>query len=211
VPFLQDANEPIARPANLSLSAPGKRAIRVRLPFSAAIAAPPAAPGETPLYVLTLLGRLFMPVPADSPFDALDRELAAIPEQNAMVVVEVHAEASSEKQALAWHALEKWSSPSRARVIAVVGTHTHVQTNDARVLDHAVAACTDVGMCGPHRSVIGRDIHATLEAMTKQTPTPLDVAADDLRARGVLIRVDLASRSPMSIELLDMPCSARDE
>lgn len=201
-PLLDDPSEPLCRPANLSPHAPGKRRVRIDNP---------ATPGLAPVYVLTVLGRLFMPVPADSPFDAVDRELDSIPERDAIVIVEVHAEASSEKQAMAWHCLEKWSSPSRARVVAVLGTHTHVQTNDARILDLALACCTDVGMCGPHRSVIGRDIHATLEAMARQTPTPLDVASDDLRARGVLVRVDLASRSPASIELLDLPCSARDD
>lgn len=202
IAMLEHPSEPIARPANLSSKAPGKVITRVTNP---------ATPDAAPIYVLTVLGRVFMPIMSDSPFDAVDRELAAIPERDAIVVVEVHSEASSEKQAMAWHCLDKWSSPSRARVIAVVGTHTHVQTNDARLLDHALAACTDIGMCGPHRSVIGRDIHATLDAMTKQMPTPLDVATDDLRARGVLIRVDLATRSPKSIELLDMPCTSRDD
>lgn len=204
VPLLDHPSEPIARPANLSAHAPGKRIIRIANPLS-------SSPDAAPIYVLTVLGRLFMPIMADSPFDAVDRELAAITERDAIVLVEVHSEASSEKQAMAWHCLEKWSSPSKARVVAVVGTHTHVQTNDARILDHALAACTDVGMCGPHRGVIGRDIHATLESMTRQTPTPLDVASDDLRARGVLVRIDTASRSPKSIELLDLPCSSRDD
>ena len=202
VAMLEHPSEPIARPANLSSKAPGKTLSRI---------ANPATSGSTPIYVVTVLGRVFMPIMSDSPFDAVDREVGAIPEHDAIVIVEVHSEASSEKQAMAWHCLEKWSSPSRARVVAVVGTHTHVQTNDARLLDHAIAACTDVGMCGPHRSVIGRDIHATLDAMTRQMPTPLDVAHDDLRARGVLIRIDLETRSPISIELLDLPCTARDE
>lgn len=197
VPLLNDPEEPIARPANLSLGAPGKRVIRL---------ANPATEGRSvPVYVVTVLGRIFMPIAADSPFDAVDRELAAIPERDAIVLVEMHAETTSEKQAMAWHCLERWSSPSRARVVAVVGTHTHVQTADARIMEHAIAAITDVGMCGPHRGVIGRDARATLEAMTVQSPTPLDVAGEDVRACGVRVRIDTSTRSPASIEALNIP------
>ncbi|MBC7834311.1 MAG: YmdB family metallophosphoesterase [Phycisphaerales bacterium] len=194
LPILKDPAEPVARPANLSLTAPGKRIIRLM---------PPG--GESPpLYILTVLGRLFMPIPADSPFAAIDRELSAIPEPNAIVIVEAHAEATSEKQALAWHCLDKWSSPSGPRVVAVVGTHTHTQTADARILDRQMAAMTDLGMCGPHRSVIGRSISATLEAMVNQTPTPLDVASDDVRAQGCIMRIDAEMRRPIAIDRFDL-------
>ncbi|MBX3385493.1 MAG: YmdB family metallophosphoesterase [Phycisphaeraceae bacterium] len=199
VPFLHDPEEPIARPANLSLSAPGKRLIRLNNPSPAVTA------GCVPIYVVTVLGRIFMPMAADSPFDAVDRELSAIQEPDAIVLVEIHAEATSEKQAMAWHCLERWSAPTRARVVAVVGTHTHVQTADARILEHSLATITDAGMCGPHNGVIGRDARATVEAMTVQSPTPLDVAAGDVRARGVRIRIDTDTRSPLSIETLNVP------
>lgn len=196
VPFLNDPDEPIARPANLSARAPGKRVIRLKNPATGGT--------SSPVYVVTVLGRIFMPMPADSPFDAVDRELAAIPEPDAMVLVEVHAETTSEKQAMAWHCVERWSSPARARVVAVVGTHTHVRTADARILEHAVAAITDAGMCGPHNGVIGRDARATLEAMTTQSPTALEVACGDARAQGVRIRIDSAMRSPLSIDPIDL-------
>ncbi len=203
VPFLNDPHEPIARPANLAAAAPGKRIIRLENPAT-------DDSGAVPVYVLTVLGRVFMPIPADSPFDAVDRELAAIPEPDAIVLVEIHAETTSEKQAMAWHCVERWSSPARARVVAVVGTHTHVATSDARILEHAVAAITDAGMCGPHRSVIGRDARATLEAMTVQSPTPLEVADGDNRAKGVCIRIDLGSRSPTAIEQIDLEVRSPD-
>ncbi len=210
VPMLEDSGEPIARPANLSARAPGKRRTRLALPGA-----------DGPLYVVTVLGRIFMPIPADSPFDALDREIAAIGEgvggdDNAMVVVEVHAETTSEKAAIAWHCAMKYSgatapgesTPPRAgspRVVAVVGSHTHVQTADARIVDRQLAAITDLGMTGPHRSVIGRSIQATLEAMVNQTASALDVASDDPRAQGVVITLDTVHRRAISVTAFDLP------
>jgi len=195
IPILADPAEPISRPANLGARSPGKRLIRLT---------PPGVDGP-PLYIITLMGRLFMSVPADNPFDCLDRELAAIPEPDALVLVEVHAEATSEKSALAWYALNRWTSPGRPAVVAVVGTHTHVQTADARLLEHRLAAMTDLGMSGPHRSVIGRSVPAVLDAMATQSPTPLDVATDDPRAQGCIITIDTAERRATAIRPFDIP------
>lgn len=195
VPLLEDPEQPVLRPANLSPSAPGKRTVRL---------SPAGAP---PVYVVTVLGRLFMPVPADSPFAAIDRELAAIPEHDAVVLVEIHAEATSEKQAVAWHCLRNWTSDDRPRVVGVLGTHTHVATADARLLDHVLAAQTDVGMCGPMRSVIGRDITATLDSMVRQMPAPLEVASEDVRAQGAIIRIDTKYRRAEAIEPFDLAVS----
>ncbi len=192
---LEDRLHPIARPANLSLHAPGKRLIRLELPDKL-----PPGLRSRPIYVLTVLGRLYMPLLANSPFEAVDRELSALPEPDAMVIVEIHAEATSEKQALAWHCLERWSSPTAPTVVAVLGTHTHVQTADARVLEHRLAAMTDLGMCGPHRSVIGRDVAATLNAMVRQGPASLDVATDENQACGALLRLDVEHRRSVAIE-----------
>jgi hypothetical protein len=199
IPLIEGADDPILRPANLAPRAPGKRVIRL------------AGSGETgpPVYVLTLLGRLFMPHPSDNPFEALDRELNTIPDLAAAVVVEVHAEATSEKQAIAWYCLERWSRPdpsTRPRVVAVLGTHTHVQTADARLLDHSLAAMTDLGMCGPHRGVIGRSASAVIQAMAAQSPTPLEVATEDIRACGALVRFDADTRRAIAIEPIDIPC-----
>lgn len=191
IPLIEDAQQPVLRPANLSPAAPGKRIIRL-------------APADSPpVYVLTVLGRIFMPMPSDSPFAAIDRELAAIPEKDAMVLVEIHAEATSEKQAVAWHCLRSWTGNDAPRVIAVLGTHTHVATADARLLDHVLAAQTDVGMCGPQRSVIGRDITATLDSMVRQLPAPLDVASEDSRAQGAIVRIDTRHRRAEGIEPFD--------
>jgi len=192
IPLLEDPDQPVLRPANLAAAAPGKHIIRL---------APLDSP---PIYVLTVLGRLFMPLPADSPFAAIDRELGAIPAKDAIVLVEIHAEATSEKQAVAWHCLRTWTRDDTPRVIAVLGTHTHVATADARLLDHVLAAQTDVGMCGPQRSVIGRDITATLDSMVRQMPAPLEVASEDPRAQGALIRIDTRNRRAEGIEPIDL-------
>lgn len=194
IPVLEDEHEPIARPANLAEAAPGKRFTVIR---------PDHAP---PIAIVTLLARIFMPIPSDSPFAALDREMldiaAAAPD--ALVIVEIHGETTSERQAMAWYALERHCLGVRSgpRVVAVVGSHTHVQTADARILDHSLAAMTDLGMCGPHRSVIGRDVQATLSAMVRQTPSPLEVASEDNRACGAIITLDLPNRRAVAIEAM---------
>jgi metallophosphoesterase (TIGR00282 family) len=193
---LEDPLQPISRPANLALGAPGKRLIHLELPEK--------APKSPPIYVLTVLGRLFMSMPSNSPFECIDRELGALGEKDAMVIVEIHAEATSEKQAIAYHCLERWTKDDAPKVVAVVGTHTHVQTADARLLDHTLAAITDLGMCGPHRSVIGRDIKATLNAMVQQSPAALDVADGDNRACGVIIRIDTEHRRAAGTELVNI-------
>lgn len=194
---LEDPRQPISRPANLSVNSPGKRIVRVELPER--------APHSPPVYVMTVLGRLYMTLLSNSPFDAIDREMAAIPERDALVIVEVHAEATSEKQAAAWYCLERWAgSSSGPRVVAVVGTHTHVQTADARLLDHSLAAMTDLGMCGPHRSVIGRGVKATLAAMADNSPSSLDVADGDIRACGCIVRIDTEHRRACGIEAVNI-------
>ncbi len=196
VEMLEDPLQPIARPANLASGAPGKRFVRLELPDK--------SPKSPPVFVMTVLGRLFMPMLANSPFECIDRELTALEDRDAIVIIEVHAEATSEKQAVAWHCLHHWCKDGSPRVVAVVGTHTHVQTADPRVLEHQLAAITDLGMCGPHRSVIGRDVNATLNAMALQTPAALDVASGENRACGVILRLDTEHRRAIGIEQVNI-------
>lgn len=208
--LLDDPHKPVARPANLSASARGKKWSRVAPPLSPSVE--PAALGGgsaawmkpwaegrlPPVYVVTVLGRLFMPIPSDDPFAAVDREAAAIAAEapDALIVVEIHAEATSEKQAMAWHCLRRWPQ----RVVAVVGTHTHVQTADARLLEGTIAAISDLGMCGGHRGVIGRKVAAVLEVMTTQNHAAYDVADEELAATGVIIRVDSETRRAIAAD-----------
>ncbi len=187
-PVLDAPDEPICRPANLSSRAPGKRVARVR---REGVDAPA-------VFVLTVLGRLYnINMPSNDPFETVDREVGAIMEAHpeAVVIVEVHAEATSEKIAMAWHCLKNWSN----RVVAVVGTHTHVQTADARVLDGKLAAMTDLGMCGSRRSVLGREVDKVLQVMTQQRPVAMDVADAEPAATGCVLTVDLEAKRATGI------------
>lgn len=171
VPYLERPEEPVARPANLSARSPGKRFSRI-----------PAANGRTrDIYVVTVLGRVFFPLPANDPFTAVDEVIAAIPERRPIVVVEAHMEATSEKAALA-----AWVD---GRAALVAGSHTHVPTADARILHKGTAFITDMGMCGPYDSVIGRQTEAVVRHMTTALPVHYEMGQDDARVCGVFVEI----------------------
>ena len=180
LPQLEDPAEPIARPANLSTGASGKRLLRV-----------PLADGGA-LWIFTVLGRIFVNLPANDPFACADEILDSIPEKNPLVVVEVHMEATSEKAALAHHL--------DGRVAAVLGTHTHVPTADARVLPGGTAFITDVGMCGPYDSVIGRKKQAVLQHMRTGMHAPFDMAEGGESMCGCLVTIRRETGLAVSIE-----------
>ncbi len=177
----------LIRPANLPAGAKGRRWMKVD----------PMKDGQVnrdlpPLYVFTVLGRIFMNLPAGDPFVTVDEILAGLPQKDPLVLVEVHAEATSEKQALGWYL--------DGRAAAVVGTHTHVATADARVLPGGTAYQTDLGMCGPMTSILGRSIAPVLTHMTTAMHAPYDVAEGDPRVNGVFIEIDPVSRRATAIE-----------
>ncbi len=151
--------------------------------------------GETkaglPFAVLHVQGRTFMPA-IDCPFRTADRELARVPDTVKVILVDAHAEATSEKQALGWYL--------DGRVSAVVGTHTHVATADERVLPGGTAFITDVGMTGPHDSVIGMDQRAVLERFLKGVPARFEVAANHLAMHAVRIEISPETGRADSIE-----------
>ena len=180
LPQLDDPSEPIARPANLSPSAAGKRMLRIDLP------------GGGELWVITLLGRIFFPLPANDPFQAVDEMLARIPGEKPLVLVEVHMEATSEKIAMGHHL--------DGRVAAVIGTHTHVPTADARVLPRGTAFITDVGMCGPYDSVIGRRKESVLQHMRTAMHAPFDMASGGESMCGCIVKVRRETGLAISIE-----------
>lgn len=180
--LLEDPLEPIARPANLSERAPGKRWLRL----------PATSERPRDIWVITVLGRVFFPMPADDPFACVDGFLGRIPERNPVVLVEAHMEATSEKAALAHHL--------DGRVTAVLGTHTHVPTADERRLRGGTAFQTDVGMCGPYDSVIGRDASMVVKHMTSSLPVQFEVATGDVRICGAAVEVDLTSGLASGIE-----------
>ena len=161
--------------------------------------------GPTEVYVITVLGRLYINLPANDPFATVDQILDQITQTNSIVLVEVHAEATSEKQALGWYL--------NGRVAAVYGTHTHVATADARILPHrgdcptgpaGTAYITDLGMCGPHDSVLGRKVDRVITHMSTAMPSPFDIADANPRVQGVCIQIDPSTGRSTGIERLDI-------
>jgi 2',3'-cyclic-nucleotide 2'-phosphodiesterase len=145
--------------------------------------------------VLDLQGRTFM-TPIDDPFRTATNELARIPADVKVIVVDIHAEATSEKVAMGWYL--------DGKVSAVLGTHTHVATADFRVLPGGTAYITDVGMTGPHDSVIGMDKNVILEHFLDNTmPTRFVVAEHDIQMNSVLIDVDESTGRARSIDRLN--------
>jgi metallophosphoesterase (TIGR00282 family) len=172
-PYLA-ASEQVIRPANFSPLTPG-RGLTVR----------PTAAG-TSVAVINVLGSLFMS-PAISMFELIDELVAQASERTTTILVDVHAEATSEKVALA-HWLD-------GKVTAVVGTHTHVQTSDARVTRAGTAALTDAGMTGPHDSVIGVKANLAVHRMRTGMPVRFEVAEGGVRIEGAVIDCDDSGRA----------------
>jgi hypothetical protein len=144
-----------------------------------------------PYAVLNLQGRTFM-ASIDCPFRTADRELARVPAGTKVIVVDMHAETTSEKQAMGWYL--------DGRVSAVIGTHTHVTTADQRLLPRGTAYITDVGMTGPHDSVIGMDTGGILKRFLGALPVRFEVAEGNVQMNCVLLDVDDATGRARSIE-----------
>lgn len=185
---VMEKSDRIVRPANLSAKAPGREFAIYE------------TTGGVRVAVMLVLGRMFMKIPADCPFAAVDRVLAAIPRDVKVIVVEVHAEATSEKVALGWHL--------DGRVSMVVGTHTHIPTADERVLPKGTAYITDLGMTGPYDSVLGRVKERVVGTMSSGVPSAFDVAEGDARMCGVLAGVDPNTGRATHIERICV-CSAK--
>jgi metallophosphoesterase (TIGR00282 family) len=167
----------IVRPANFAPECPGKGWFTAQTPFG-------------PVTVVQLVGRTFMP-PNESPFHCVDALLKR-PDLGRIILVDIHAEATSEKVAMGWYL--------DGRVSAVVGTHTHVQTADEQILPKGTGYLTDLGMTGPHDSVIGRDKTSVLQKFITGMPSKFEVATDDVRLNGVLITVDEKTGRTTSIK-----------
>jgi metallophosphoesterase (TIGR00282 family) len=183
VPTLQNS-ERIVRPANLSSDAAGRPWTVVTTNSGVQVA------------VFAVLGRIFMNhLPSDDPFAAADRVLKDLPANVRVCVCDVHAETTSEKVALGHHL--------DGRVSLIVGTHTHIPTADARVLPNGSAYITDLGMCGPYDSVLGRRKDRVLKYMTTNMPAPFDVATNDVRLCGVLAEIDETTGRAISIERME--------
>ena len=169
-----DSEPRIIRPANMASSGPGRGETVVTAGNGARVG------------VINLLGHLFLD-PTVSPFETAPRMVAAMRERADVILVDFHAEATSEKMGLA-RLLD-------GSVTAVIGTHTHVQTNDPTVLAGGTAFLTDAGMTGPHDSVIGVRTDLILRRFTTQLPVRFEPAEGDVRIEGALIECDTAGRA----------------
>jgi len=176
-------SERVIRPANVATGSPGR-----------ALAVGQAADGTT-VAVVNLMGLLFLDVPA-GPFEVLDELVDEARRRAKVVVVDFHAEATSEKVAVA-----RWLD---GRVTAVIGTHTHVQTSDARIQPGGTAAITDAGMTGPHDSVIGVEAELAIRRMRTGMPVRFRPAEGGVRLEGVVVDCDEDGRAT-AIEPLRRP------
>ena len=154
------------------------------------------SPAGIPVTVINLMGRVFMP-PCDDPFRVIDEALRARDGTAGVVVVDMHAEATSEKYAMGWHL--------DGRVSAVVGTHTHVQTADERVFPGGTGYITDLGMTGPYESVIGIQTELALRKFRTGVPVRFSTARRDVWLCGVVVDVDEATGRSRSIERIQIP------
>jgi len=150
---------------------------------------------------VSLIGRMFMK-PADCPYAAIDRILPKIASQADVIFVDFHAEATSEKVAMGWYL--------DGRVSCCFGTHTHVATADERILPNGTAYISDIGMTGPHDSVLGRGKESVLKAFRTQMPFSFEIATGDVRLNGILVTVDSITKKAERIERICITADGED-
>jgi 2',3'-cyclic-nucleotide 2'-phosphodiesterase len=173
----------LLRPANFPTGVPGRGTYLAR-----------TRTGE-PIGVVNVMGRVFM-TPIDDPFAVAVREIEALRAKTRVIIVDMHAEATSEKVAMGWHL--------DGRATAVVGTHTHVQTADERLLPKGTACITDVGMTGPHDSIIGVMVEPALGRFLTGMPAKFEAATGPGRLNAVIITADPATGKATGIERLNL-------
>ena len=180
---LFEKTDRILRPANFPPDSPGEEFVIA-----------PARDG-TIVATFTLLGRTYMR-PVDCPFRAADRVIERVAPQAKVIIVDIHAEATSDKQLLGRYLA--------GRVSAIFGTHTHVPTADEQILKGGTAYQTDVGMTGPHDSILGRRYDRVLAANLTFIPNHFDVAVADPRLNGALVEIDPANGRALSIKRISI-------
>jgi metallophosphoesterase (TIGR00282 family) len=164
------ASEPrLLRPANYPAGVPGRGSYLAQTGDGRAVG------------VINVMGRVFM-LPIDDPFLVVQREIETLRSRTRVIIVDFHAEATSEKVAMGWHL--------DGKVTAVLGTHTHVQTADERILPRGTACLTDAGMTGPHDSIIGMQIESSLSRFVTGLPSKFEPAEANPRLNGAVIDVD---------------------
>ena len=187
-PFLDD-HEKLIRPANYPAGAPGRGWCLWRRDDLTAL-------------VINVQGRVFMPNHVEDPFRCVDEILSEQGKRAPVIIVDMHAEATSEKIAMGWYL--------DGRVSLVYGTHTHVQTADDRILPGGTAYITDLGMCGPLDSVIGMERENVIEGFLSQLPRQFEVAKENVALQGVVVDVDHESGKAREIRRLRIGWEAHD-
>ncbi|ACD97204.1 TIGR00282 family metallophosphoesterase [Trichlorobacter lovleyi] len=180
-----DREERIIRPLNYPPGTPGRGSTLLE------------TPGGIKVGVLNLEGRVYMKN-LDCPFRCADAELELLRKQTSIILLDFHAETTSEKASLGWYL--------DGRVSAVVGTHTHVQTADERILPNGTAYITDVGMTGSFDSVIGVDKGQAIQRFLTQQSVKFDIPKKDLRINAVVIGIDTKTGKAVSIERINAAC-----
>jgi 2',3'-cyclic-nucleotide 2'-phosphodiesterase len=180
----------LLRPANFPAGAPGNGRYLARTKDDVSVG------------VVNVMGRAFM-APLDDPFAVVLREIEALRARTRIILVDFHAEATSEKIAMGWHL--------DGKVTAVVGTHTHVQTSDERILPKGTAYVTDVGMTGPHDSVVGVEIGAALGKFLTGLPARFETASGNPRLHAVIVDADERTGLATDIERLSLGPDDFDE
>jgi metallophosphoesterase (TIGR00282 family) len=183
IPFLDEESR-ILRPANYPAQVPGRGAGIYQLSNGKKVG------------VLNLEGRVFMKN-LDCPFRVGEKEIEILRQQTNIIIVDFHAEATSEKMAMGWFL--------NGKVSAILGTHTHVQTSDERILNEGTAYITDVGMTGPLASVIGIRKQVALERLLTQIPWKFDVATEEIELQGVVIEIDSKTGKSKDIKRIRVP------
>jgi metallophosphoesterase (TIGR00282 family) len=190
IPTMQ-SSERIVRPANLSPAAAGRGYTVVQTAGGQSVA------------VFSLIGRIFVNLPSDDPFAAADRVLSQIPENVRVCVCDVHAEATSEKVALGY-----WMD---GRCSVIFGTHTHIPTADTKILPGGSAYQTDLGMCGPYDSVLGRRKDRVIKYMTTNMPQAFEIATGDVKMCGLIAEVDPETGRAVSVERIEVKGENADQ
>jgi len=188
VPILESKDD-IVRPANLSANAAGRGTAVYK-----------TSKGPT-VGIISLIGRIFMK-PADCPYAAVDKILPQLQQKCDIVIVDFHAEASSEKVAMGYHL--------DGRVSCVFGTHTHITTADEKILPKGTAYITDVGMTGPHESILGRGIENVLKSFRTQMPVSFEIATGDTKISAILVTVDSNTKLAERIERITVSSELDD-
>jgi hypothetical protein len=173
----------LLRPANFVAGVPGRGSYVGRTRSGEAIG------------VINVMGRIFM-APLEDPFAVVSREIEAMRGKARVIIVDFHAEATSEKVAMGWHL--------DGRVTAVFGTHTHVQTADDRVLPKGTAYLTDAGMTGPHESIIGVTTEIALSRFLNGMPAKFEAATGPGRLNAVIVTADLATGKATALQRLNL-------